>query len=453
MGTMTKCLAARRQWALIPAPKRGEIVRQVGEALREKLVPLGKLIALEMGKIEKEGIGEVQEFVDICDYAVGLSRMIQGQRLPSERPGHVLLETWNPLGTIGIISAFNFPVAVFGWNAAISLVCGNTQIWKGATSTSLCTIATTKIMAKVFEKNNLPGEICAMVLGSGSSVGEMIINDERLPLISFTGSTAVGRRISEKVHSRFGRTILELGGNNALIVMPDADLDLALMATLFGAVGTAGQRCTSTRRLVLHKDIYDEFLGRLVAAYKDVKMGSPLDDDTLLGPVHNEGAVKEFLDGVEEVKKQGGKLLIGGNRVDRPGTYVEATIFETPIDAPILKDELFVPILHVVKVDSFEQAVEFQNSVPQGLSSALFTQRMDLMMQWHSPIGSDCGIANINVGTSGAEIGGAFGGEKETGGGREAGSDSWKQYMRRATCTINYSKELPLAQGINFGKK
>jgi len=443
--------AAQAKWANMPAPARGEIVRQIGVALREKLEPLGALISLEMGKIKPEGIGEVQEFVDICDLATGLSRSISGQIIPSERPGHTLLEMWNPLGKVGIISAFNFPCAVYGWNLAISMIAGNVNVWKGASSVSLVTIACTKIVAGVLEANGLPGAICSTVLGGGRTIGEKLINDKRINLMSFTGSTEVGRRVSEIVHKRFGRTILELGGNNATVVMPDSDLDLALRASLFGAVGTAGQRCTSLRRLYLHSSQYDDFVAKLVAAYKSIQPGSPLEEGTLLGPVHNASQVKEFTEGLEEIKKQGGKVLVGGEVYDKEGFYVQPTIIEIDPKAPIVQRELFVPILYVLKFDTLDEAIAANNSVPQGLSSSIFTTDMKNVFKWIGPSGSDTGLVNVNVGTSGAEIGGAFGGEKDTGGGRESGSDAWKQYMRRSTCTVNFSTELPLAQGISFG--
>jgi aldehyde dehydrogenase family 7 protein A1 len=442
--------AASKNWQLTPMPKRGDIVRQIGDALRLKLVPLAKLISLEMGKIEAEGLGEVQEFIDMCDYAVGMSRMITGQIIPSERPGHVIHENWNPLGLIGIITAFNFPCAVLGWNATVSLVCGNCQIWKGASTTSLITVAVTKIIASVFERNGLPGGICSMVIGSGRTVGEQLIQDKRLSLISFTGSTQIGRHISEVVHSRFGRTILELGGNNAVIVMDDANQDLALSAVVFASIGTSGQRCTSIRRLFLHESIYDNFIKRLSNVVKSVKIGDPLEKGVLMGPVHTQGAIKEFKEGLEEIKKQGGKIVYGGNVLERAGNFVEPTLVEINHDAAIVKTELFVPILYVMKFKTIDEAIAWNNEVPQGLSSSLFTNSHENVFRWTGPAGSDCGLVNVNVGTSGAEIGGAFGGEKETGGGREAGSDSWKQYMRRATCTINYSRALPLAQGLNF---
>eukprot|EP01112_Ceratiomyxa_fruticulosa_P012609 TRINITY_DN34_c0_g1_i2.p1 TRINITY_DN34_c0_g1~~TRINITY_DN34_c0_g1_i2.p1 ORF type:complete len:510 (-),score=123.20 TRINITY_DN34_c0_g1_i2:61-1590(-) len=443
--------AAMANWQVTPAPKRGEIVRQIGEALRAKLVPLAKLVSLEMGKILAEGNGEVQEFIDMCDYAVGLSRMIAGQVLPSERPGHFMMEVWNPLGMVGIITAFNFPVAVFGWNAAISLICGNVQIWKGASTTSLITVATTKIVAEVLERNGFPGGICSMVIGPGRTVGEQIIQDKRLGLISFTGSTEVGRRISSVVHSRFGRTILELGGNNSIVVMDDANLDLALRAILFAAIGTSGQRCTSCRRLLIHEKVYDQVVSRLKTAYGTVRIGDPLAEGTLMGPVHTAGAIKEFTDGIKDIEKDGGKVIVGGTKIDREGYFVHPTIVEIDHHAPIVKTELFVPIIYAIKIRSLDEAIQVNNEVPQGLSSSMFTNNQMNVFKWVGPHGSDCGIVNVNIGTSGAEIGGAFGGEKETGGGREAGSDSWKQYMRRSTCTVNYTEKLPLAQGVNFG--
>lgn len=452
-ASLAAMTAAEEAWQLTPAPKRGEIVRQIGDALRVKLVALGALVSLEMGKIKPEGIGEVQEFIDICDLAVGMSRCINGQVIPSERPGHTLLEMWNPLGKVGIITAFNFPCAVLGWNSALSLICGNTQIWKGASTTCLTTVAITKIIAEVLERNGLPGAICSMVVGPGRTVGEHLINDKRLALVSFTGSSEIGKHVSEVVHARFGRTILELGGNNASIIMPDADLDLAVRGSVFGAVGTAGQRCTSLRRMLIHESVYDDVIARLLDAYKTIPVGDPLDSGTLLGPLHTASAIKEYEEGLAAIVAEGGKILCGGKRIDRPGNYVEPTVVETPKDADIVNTELFVPILHVMKFSTFEEAVAMNNAVPQGLSSSLYTRDMRNVFRWVGARGSDCGLVNVNVGTSGAEIGGAFGGEKDTGGGRESGSDSWKQYARRATCTINFSDALPLAQGISFGGK
>jgi len=444
--------SAWKMWADIPAPKRGEIVRQIGVALREKLEPLGKLISMEMGKILPEGIGEVQEYVDICDYAVGLSRMFEGKVIPSERPNHALLEMWNPLGTIGIITAFNFPVAVFGWNNAIAMICGNTMIWKGAPSTPLCSIATTKIVADVLEKNNLPGAICSLVCG-GADVGNAMSTDKRLPLISFTGSTHVGKQVAVTVQERFGRHLLELGGNNAILVDESADVDLVVRAALFACAGTAGQRCTTTRRLVLHAKVYDEILRRLVKAYEQLlpKLGDPLETGVLYGPLHNQAAVNSYAAAIKEAVALGGKVEFGGKVLDRQGFFVEPTIISNlkPDDSVVMK-ETFAPILYVLKCHSVDEAIAINNCVDQGLSSSLFTQNLGDVFKWLGPKGSDCGIVNINIPTSGAEIGGAFGGEKHTGGGRESGSDSWKQYMRRSTCTINYGKDLPLAQGIKF---
>eukprot|EP00002_Diphylleia_rotans_P034737 TRINITY_DN7493_c0_g1_i1.p1 TRINITY_DN7493_c0_g1~~TRINITY_DN7493_c0_g1_i1.p1 ORF type:complete len:511 (-),score=101.51 TRINITY_DN7493_c0_g1_i1:298-1830(-) len=448
------CLAAmetaRPVWQLMPAPQRGELVRRIGEELRKYKHALGRLISLEMGKILAEGEGEVQEFIDMCDFATGLSRMITGSVIPSERPGHVILERWNPLGHVGVISAFNFPMAVYGWNVTLALICGNTVIWKGASSTSLCTIAIMKIIARVLETANVPGAVCTMVAGPGRSVGDRLINDKRLSLISFTGSTEIGRRVSTAVASRFGRTILELGGNNGIIVMPDADLKLLVPAVVFGAVGTCGQRCTTTRRLFLHESVYDQVVASLLNAYKQVKIGNPLSQGTLCGPLHTPAAVTEYLEGLEAIKAQGGKIIYGGSKIEGPGNYVHPTLVEINPEAEIIKTELFVPITYIMKFSTFEEAVKHHNSVPQGLSSAIFTRDHLRVWEWLGPLGSDCGLVNVNIGTSGAEIGGAFGGEKETGCGREAGSDSWKQYMRRSTCTINYTSQLVLAQGIKF---
>jgi len=449
-----KCLSAMKDamkvWQYAPAPRRGEIVRQIGEAVRHKKKALGALISLEMGKILKEGEGEVQEFVDICDYAVGLSRTFNGLVLPSERPGHIMLENWHPLGMIGVITAFNFPVAVCGWNSAISMICGNTQIWKGATTTSLCSVAVTKIVAKVLKDNGMPGGIFTMICGSGATIGEFFINDPRLSLISFTGSTEIGRRISNVVHSRFGRTILELGGNNAIVVMDDGNLDLATRAIFFASVGTAGQRCTTCRRVIVHEKVHDDLVSRLQKVFQQIKIGNPLSNDTVCGPLHTKNAIKEYSEGLKTIQSQGGKIIHGGKVLEGSGYFVEPTLVSIHHDAPIVKEELFVPICYIIKCKNLQEAIAFNNEVPQGLSSSMFTNSQANVFTWMGPFGSDCGIVNVNIGTSGAEIGGAFGGEKETGGGRESGSDSWKQYMRRATCTINYTNELPLAQGIDF---
>jgi len=437
-------------WADMPAPARGEIVRQIGDSLREKLHPLGKLIALEMGKITPEGVGEVQEFVDICDYAVGLSRMFEGKVIPSERPGHFLIEQWNPLGIVGVISAFNFPCAVFGWNNAISLICGNTTIWKGAPTTPLVSIAVTKIVANVLEKNNLPGAISAMVCGD-ADVGAEMARNENIKLLSFTGSTAIGKKVDQVVRGRWGRSLLELGGNNAAIVMDDADLDLVIPGVFFAAVGTAGQRCTTLRRLILHEKVYDEVVQRLTKAYSQLKIGDPLEEGSLYGPLHSQVSVDNYMNAIEKAKQAGGTVVCGGKRLDKEGFYVEPTIVTgLAHDAEIVHTETFAPILYILKCKNLEEGIKWNNEVEQGLSSSLFTTNMQNLFKWIGPKGSDCGIVNLNIPTSGAEIGGAFGGEKATGGGRESGSDSWKQYMRRSTCTLNYSKTLTLAQGIKF---
>ncbi|KAG0275405.1 Alpha-aminoadipic semialdehyde dehydrogenase [Linnemannia gamsii] len=447
--TLKKMEAIKVMWRETPAPKRGEIVRQMRDALNDKLEPLGALVSLEMGKILPEGKGEVQEYIDICDYALGLGRSLNGQVVPSERPGHFMIEQWNPIGTVGVISAFNFPVAVYGWNSAIALVCGNPVVWKGAPTTNLSSIAVTKILEKVLVRNGLPGELCSLVAG-GADVGQSMVDDERVKLLSFTGSTAVGRKVGETVAKRFGKSLLELGGNNAIVVMDDADLDLALRSVLFAAVGTAGQRCTTTRRLLLHEKIHDEFIEKLVKAYQSIRIGDPLEAGTLCGPLHTKAAVEHYRKGIEAVKAQGGKILTGGEVLDRPGNFVVPTITSISPDADVVQNEIFVPILHTMKVKNLDHAIELNNSVKQGLSSSLFTRNPEHLFKWVGPSGSDCGIANINLPSSGAEIGCAFGGEKETGGGRESGSDAWKQYMRRSTCVINYSGQLPLAQGIKF---
>lgn len=453
---LDECIKAGQEawkvWADMPAPARGEIVRQIGEALREKLVPLGQLVAVEMGKIKPEGIGEVQEYVDICDFAVGLSRMVGGSVLPSERPGHVLMENWNPLGVVGVITAFNFPVAVYGWNSAIAMVCGDTMLWKGAPSTPLVSVATTKIVASVLEKNNLPGAVSALCCG-GADIGSAMAKDERLPLVSFTGSTNVGKQVALMVQERFGRHLLELGGNNAIIVDEDADPEMVVRAALFACVGTAGQRCTTTRRLILHHTLYDTILERLVKAYSSFmsRIGDPLDDGVLYGPMHSQQGIDGFLATIKEAQALGGKVVYGGKVMEREGFFVEPTIITgLPHDSPVVHKETFAPIVYILKCSSVDEGISWNNEVKQGLSSSLFTQNLGNVFKWLGPKGSDCGIININIPTNGAEIGGAFGGEKHTGGGRESGSDAWKQYMRRSTCTINYTKELPLAQGIKF---
>ncbi|CCI45303.1 unnamed protein product [Albugo candida] len=443
--------AAKPLWAQTPAPLRGEVVRQIGDEMRRNKNALGAIIALEMGKIMVEALGEVQEAIDICDFAVGLSRMLNGSIIPSERPGHFMMEQYNPLkGHVGIITAFNFPCAVLFWNAAISLVCGNTHIWKPSESLSLTSIACNKIITRVLERNGFPGAISSLICGEGLTIGEALIQDQRVELVSFTGSTQVGRHVNQVLATRFGKSILELGGNNAMIIDKDADLEMALRATLFSAVGTAGQRCTSLRRLYLHSDIYQPFLKRLVSAYKKVRIGNPLEDGVLCGPLHNKEAVQKYLEGVQAIKKQGGEVLVGAKKVKGGGNFVEPTIVAIPHDAPIVQQEIFAPILYVMSFQSLEEAIQKNNAVPQGLSSSLFTANQAAIFKWTGPGGSDCGIVNVNIGPSGAEIGGAFGGEKDTGGGRESGSDVWKQYMRRSTCTINHSDDLPLAQGIDF---
>ncbi|PIA27632.1 hypothetical protein AQUCO_07600061v1 [Aquilegia coerulea] len=447
---MQACNEAAKLWMQVPAPKRGEIVRQIGDALRAKLQHLGRLVSLEMGKILPEGIGEVQEIIDMCDYAVGLSRQLNGSIIPSERPNHVMMEMWNPLGIVGVITAFNFPCAVLGWNACIALVCGNCVVWKGAPTTPLITIAMTEIVAEVLEKNNLPGAIFTAFCG-GAEIGQAIAKDTRIPLVSFTGSTKVGLMVQQTVSERFGKCLLELSGNNAIVIMDDADIPLAVRSVLFAAVGTAGQRCTTCRRLLLHDSIYDSVLEQLIGVYKQVKMGDPLEKGTLLGPLHTHASKEKFEKGMDIIKSQGGKILHGGSAIGSEGNFVQPAIVEISPNADVVKEELFGPVLYVMKFQTLNEAIEINNSVPQGLSSSIFTRKPEVIFKWLGPHGSDCGIVNVNIPTNGAEIGGAFGGEKATGGGREAGSDSWKQYMRRSTCTINYGSELPLAQGINFG--
>ncbi|MGD8440975.1 MAG: aldehyde dehydrogenase family protein [Holophagae bacterium] len=436
-------------WRMRPAPARGEVVRDLGNELRKFKDPLGQLVTLEMGKILSEGLGEVQEMIDMCDFAVGLSRQLYGPTMMSERPRHRMYEQWHPLGVVGIISAFNFPVAVWSWNAALAAVCGDTMVWKPSSSTPLTAVAVQKICNRVMERHGLKG-IFNLTIGPGSVVGERLINDERIPLVSFTGSTRMGRHVSEACAKRFGRSILELGGNNAIIVEPDANLDLALRAILFAAVGTAGQRCTSLRRLFLHSSIADEMVAKLVKAYGSITIGDPLADGILMGPLVNEGAMDDYDAALAKIREQGGDIVCGGHRLDRSGHFVEPTIARLSEQIPIACEETFAPILYVLTYDDLDEAVRLHNAVDQGLSSAIFTSNVYSAERFLSHEGSDCGIANVNIGTSGAEIGGAFGGEKETGGGREAGSDAWKAYMRRQTCTINWSTELPLAQGVSF---
>ncbi|MFV1961174.1 MAG: aldehyde dehydrogenase family protein [Acidimicrobiia bacterium] len=438
------------RWRQLPAPKRGDYIRRLGNALRENIDALGGLVTLEMGKILPEGVGEVQEMIDICDFAVGLSRQLYGNTMTSERPSHRMYEHWHPLGPVGVISSFNFPVAVWSWNAAIAAVCGDTIIWKPSQRTPLTAIAVTKIAQKVMAGSGFEG-VFNLAFGEGKTVGNAMNHDTRVPLVSATGSCAMGRIVGPAVAQRMGRSILELGGNNALIVMDDADLDLAIRGTLFSAVGTSGQRCTSLRRLLVHRAVADKVVSRLTEAYQQVTVGDPLDDSTLMGPVVSEAAIDEMMNALDIAREQGGRVVTGGNRVDRPGFFVEPTIALVPKHASITQDETFAPILWVIEFDTLEEAIEIQNGVTQGLSSAIFTESLKNAERFLSGIGSDCGIANVNIGTSGAEIGGAFGGEKETGGGREAGSDAWKAYMRRQTTTINWGDDLPLAQGIEFG--
>ncbi|MQC26092.1 MAG: aldehyde dehydrogenase family protein [Chloroflexi bacterium] len=438
-------------WREVPAPIRGQVVRDLGEAVRELKEPLGDLISLEMGKIRAEGHGEVQEMIDICDFAVGLSRQLYGLTMHSERPNHRMYEQWHPLGPVGVITAFNFPVAVWSWNSMIAAVCGDTVIWKPSELAPLTAIAMQHISNRVMADHGLDG-IFTLVAGTGKDVGELLINDTRVPLISFTGSTKVGRHIGETVARRFGRTVLELGGNNAIIVAPDANLDLAVRGILFGAVGTAGQRCTSTRRIIAHKSVVGDLSERLVDAYQQVQIGDPLEKGTLMGPLVTESAVDKMFGALERVRQEGGEVLVGGKRVEgRKGNFVEPTIVRMPAQSEIVREETFAPILYILEYEDIDEAIRIHNDVPQGLSSAIFTDSMQTVERFLSAGGSDCGIANVNIGTSGAEIGGAFGGEKETGGGRESGSDAWKAYMRRQTNTINWSSELPLAQGISFG--
>jgi aldehyde dehydrogenase (NAD+) len=448
---LTHSVEAFKTWRMMPAPQRGLVVRDLGEALREFKEPLGELVTLEMGKIRAEGLGEVQEMIDICDFAVGLSRQLYGLTMQSERPAHRMYEQWHPLGAVGVITAFNFPVAVWSWNTAIAAVCGDTVVWKPSSDTPLTAVAVQHIANRVMADHKLSG-IFSITIGRGSVVGEKMINDPRLPLISFTGSTKMGRRVSEAVARRFGRSILELGGNNAIIVTEDADLDMAVRTILFGAVGTAGQRCTTTRRVITHRSVASELTERIVRSYKQVNIGNPLEEGILMGPLVTKAAVEDMMAALDQAIEQGGEVIYGGNRLPEFGDqFVEPTIVRMPEQTEIVHNETFAPILYLMEYDDLEEAIHLHNEVPQGLSSAIFTTNLLSAEKFLSHTGSDCGIANVNIGTSGAEIGGAFGGEKETGGGRESGSDSWKAYMRRQTNTINWSKELPLAQGIKFG--
>jgi len=440
---------AFEQWRQWTAPARGEIVRQLGDALREYKEPLGQLVSLEMGKVLSEGLGEVQEMIDMCDLAVGMSRQLYGLSMHSERPEHRMYEQWHPLGPVGIITAFNFPVAVWAWNSAVAAVCGDSTIWKPSEKTPLCALAVTRIAQRVLAANDAP-PIFNLAIGDRHQVGKPMAADPRMRLISATGSVRMGKAVGQVVSERLGYSLLELGGNNGIIVMDDADLDLALRAVLFAAVGTAGQRCTTTRRLFLQKGIAAEMKQQLIEAYGSVSIGDPLDASTLMGPLVDKGAVDDMMSALERAQTEGGKILYGGQRLDRPGFFVQPTLVEATAHMPITCDETFAPLLYLFEFDTLDEAIEVHNSVPQGLSSAIFTLNMRAAERFLTAAGSDCGIANVNIGTSGAEIGGAFGGEKETGGGREAGSDSWKAYMRRQTCTINYGTELPLAQGVSF---
>src|SRR5579884_3408995 len=442
-----RALEIFKQWRMVPAPKRGQIVREIGDELRLFKDDLGALVTLEMGKILAEGRGEVQEMIDVADFAVGLSRQLYGLTMHSERAQHRMYEQWHPLGVVGVISAFNFPVAVWSWNALIAAVCGDCVVWKPARKTPLTAIAVQNICNRVLERHGWKG-VFNLVIGADDVVGARMLNDRRIPLISATGSCRMGRIVSETVGRRLGRTLLELGGNNGVIVTDDANLDLALRAVLFGAVGTAGQRCTTIRRLFLQKGIAPQMTAKLVAAYKQVRVGDPMDETTLMGPLIDSNAVDNFKAALETIKQQGGEVIYGGRALG--GCFVEPTIVKSKPGMPVVKEEVFAPILHVMEFDKVEEAIEWHNDVPQGLSSAMFTTSLISAERFLGPAGSDCGIANINIGTSGAEIGGAFGGEKETGGGRESGSDVWKSYMRRATNTINYGRELPLAQGVKF---
>ena len=450
---MQSTISAFKEWRLKPAPLRGEVVRQYGEKLRKYKQSLGELVSYEMGKSLQEGLGEVQEMIDICDFAVGLSRQLHGLTMHSERPGHRMYEQYHPLGVVGIISAFNFPVAVWNWNTALAWVCGDTCVWKASEKSPLCSIACQNIWNKVAKENDLPDGISCIVNGD-YKVGEMMTSDDRIPLISATGSTRMGRIVGSEIAKRFGKSLLELGGNNAIIITPEADLEITIIGALFGAVGTCGQRCTSTRRLIIHESVYDEVKNKLSSAYNQLKIGNPLDENNHVGPLIDIGAVNMYLSAIQKAKSEGGNILVEGGVLDgggyESGCYVKPVIIEVENHYEIVQDETFAPILYIMKYTNLEEAISLQNGVKQGLSSAIMTTNLRESEKFLSVSGSDCGIANVNIGTSGAEIGGAFGGEKETGGGRESGSDAWKIYMRRQTNTINYTSELPLAQGIKF---
>ena len=450
---ITTAKSAFEYWRTVPAPQRGEVVRQYGEALRKHKDALGRLVSYEMGKSLQEGWGEVQEMIDICDFAVGLSRQLYGLTMHSERPLHRMYEQWHPLGIVGIISAFNFPVAVWSWNSMIALVCGDVTVWKPSEKAPMCGVACQNIWARVAEDNDLPEGISSLVNGD-YKVGEWMTTDQRVPLISATGSTRMGKIVAATVGARLGKSLLELGGNNAIIITESADMDLVLTGALFGAVGTCGQRCTSTRRLIVHESRYEEVRDKLKAAYGQLRIGDPLDQNNHVGPLIDKDAVQMYLDAIDGIKAEGGKTVVEGGVLEgtgyESGCYVKPAFFEVAADSKMARHETFAPILYIMPYSTLEEAIAIQNSVPQGLSSAIMTTNMRESERFLSAAGSDCGIANVNIGTSGAEIGGAFGGEKETGGGRESGSDSWKAYMRRQTNTINYSTELPLAQGIKF---
>lgn len=451
---MGRATEAFREWRMVPAPKRGEIVRQIGNRLREFKEPLGSLVSYEMGKVYQEGLGEVQEMIDIADFAVGLSRQLYGFTMHSERERHRMYDQYHPLGVVGVISAFNFPVAVWAWNAMLAMVCGDVVVWKPSSKVMLSALAVHKIIEKVLAENKVPEGVLNLVAGSSQYIGDDFLADKRIPLISVTGSTRVGRHVSKIVGERLGRSILELGGNNAIVVSQYGNLNMALRASLFGAVATAGQRCTSTRRLLIHDCIFDKFTDKLITAYKQLKIGHPLDAETVVGPLVDQDAVKNFVAAQQQIVAEGGKILYGGQVLDGPGyesgCYVVPCIAEVENHYEIVQEETFAPILYVIKYKSLDEAIELHNAVPQGLSSAIFSKNILETEKFLSHEGSDCGIANVNIATNGAEIGGAFGGEKDTGGGRESGSDAWKAYMRRQTNTINFSTELPLAQGIKF---
>ncbi len=454
-AVIKKAQSAFLEWRKWPAPKRGEFVRQISEELRKNKQDLGQLVSYEMGKSLQEGLGEVQEMIDICDFAVGLSRQLHGLTMHSERPGHRMYEQYHPLGIVGVISAFNFPVAVWSWNAALAWVCGDVCVWKPSEKTPLCAIACQNIIQSVLKKNNIPEGVSNIIIG-GRNVGEWMSNDTGIPLVSATGSTRMGKAVGAAVGQRLGRSLLELGGNNAIIISQNADLDMALIGAAFGAVGTAGQRCTSTRRLIIHEKVYNKFVEKLVNAYKQMKIGNPLNEKNHVGPLIDKDAVKMYLDSIERCKAEGGKFIVEGGVLKgkgfESGCYVKPCIAEAKNSFAIVQHETFAPILYLMKYKTLDEAIALQNGVPQGLSSSIMTGNLMEAEQFLSQAGSDCGIANVNIGTSGAEIGGAFGGEKETGGGRESGSDAWKVYMRRQTNTINYSTQLPLAQGIKFGE-